>query len=355
MHTVPLLQDPECYRMLLQLYDGICQWEEDSSTPVLHVGWAKNLCFSLGKFEAQARETLEVYADGEEDDEDEQEDKETGERLNGVEDGEGKGQLKHKRGKRLASIEANHKIGLSPDNKAMNGAAASSDEDKIRSTIQELESKVGAAENSNDAPNPNIAALAQACGDAILNPEYLLSGGEPFTSASPSTPNNASTTVTAPSGTPSSSTTVTTTTTSTSPFASGADTRLDLNEFLSTKTNSSPFCGMTMDSMLKAESPADMLICKTHADRHAAFIAPGTPSATGSERSTPAMMNLGQAAHLTLHSMKMKGLKNLLTASKLNASAIKLQLTAQSQVQLKHSKVSSEYQLPRKRARRDTH
>ena len=111
---------------------------------------------------------------------------------------------------------------------------------------------------------------------------------------------------------------------------------------------------MTMDSMLKAESPADMLICKTHADRHAAFIAPGTPSATGSERSTPAM-NIGQAAHLTLHSMKMKGLKSLLTATKLNASAIKLQLTAQSQVQLKHSKVSSEYQLPRKRARRDVH
>ena len=336
--------------MLLQLYDGICQWEEDSSTPVLHVGWAKNLCFSLGKFEAQARESLEVYADGEEDEDEEQEDRETGERLNGVDEIDGKvGLLKHKRGRRLASIEANQKIGLTPDGKAVNG---SSDEDKIRNTIQELESKVGAAENSNDAPNPNIAALAQACGDAILNPEYLLSGGEPFTSASLSTPNNASATVTAALTT--ASTTVTTTGTSTSPFASGTDTRLDLNEFLSTKTNSSPFCGMTMDSMLKAESPADMLICKTHADRHAAFIAPGTPSATGSERSTPAM-NIGQAAHLTLHSMKMKGLKSLLTATKLNASAIKLQLTAQSQVQLKHSKVSSEYQLPRKRARRDVH
>ena len=172
--------------MLLQLYDGICQWEEDSSTPVLHVGWAKNLCFSLGKFEAQARESLEVYADGEEDEDEEQEDRETGERLNGVDEIDGKaGLLKHKRGRRLASIEANQKIGLTPDGKAVNG---SSDEDKIRNTIQELESKVGAAENSNDAPNPNIAALAQACGDAILNPDYLLSGGEPFTSASLSTP-----------------------------------------------------------------------------------------------------------------------------------------------------------------------
>ncbi len=339
--------------MLLQFYDGICQWEEDSSTPVLHVGWAKNLCFSLGKFEAQAREALDVTADGEDEEEaeDEEEDKEAGAKSNGMDEADAKSApAKNRRGKRLASIEANHKMGSFSEAKAVNGSSA--DEDKIRDTIQELESKVGAAENSNDVPNPNIAALAQACGDAILNPEYLLSGGEPFTSSSVISPNNASATVTAASS--ASTAIVATTSTSTSPFASGADARLDLNEFLSTKTNSSPFCGMTMDSMLKAESPADMLICKTQTDRHTTFVAPGTPSATGSESSTPALNIVGQS-QLTLHSMKMKGLKSLLTASKLNASAIKLQLTAQSQVQLKHSKVNSEYQLPRKRARRDLH
>lgn len=335
--------------MLLQMYDGICQWEEDSSTPVLHVGWAKNLCFTLGKFDSQARESLDVFADGEEEDEEEEEDVEPKQKVNGETDSKPTSERKKRR--RLASIEANHKLGSVTEEKDVNGGSA--EEESIRSTIQELESKVGAAENSNDAPNPNIAALAQACGDAILNPEYLLSGGEPFTSASLNVPNSGTASVTAVSTT--STNTVTSTGTSTSPFASGTDTRLDLNEFLSTKTNSSPFCGMTMDSMLKAESPADMLICKTHTDRHAAFVAPGTPSATGSERSTPAMLNMGIATPLTLHSMKMKGLKSLLTTTKLNASAIKLQLTAQSQVQLKHSKVSSEYQLPRKRARRDAH
>uniref|UniRef100_A0A0B7B324 Menin n=1 Tax=Arion vulgaris TaxID=1028688 RepID=A0A0B7B324_9EUPU len=39
-----------------------------------------------------------------------------------------------------------------------------------------------------------------------------------------------------------------------------------------------------------------------------------------------------------LRSEKMKGLKKMFKSSKLNASAIKLQLTAQSQVHVKHSR-----------------
>ncbi|XP_074087238.1 menin [Macrotis lagotis] len=44
---------------------------------------------------------------------------------------------------------------------------------------------------------------------------------------------------------------------------------------------------------------------------------------------------------LTFQSEKMKGMKELLVATKINSSAIKLQLTAQSQVQMKKQKVSS--------------
>ncbi|XP_041037999.1 menin isoform X2 [Carcharodon carcharias] len=47
------------------------------------------------------------------------------------------------------------------------------------------------------------------------------------------------------------------------------------------------------------------------------------------------------AACVTFHSEKMKGMKELLTALKINSSAIKLQLTAQSQVQMKKQKLSS--------------
>lgn len=51
---------------------------------------------------------------------------------------------------------------------------------------------------------------------------------------------------------------------------------------------------------------------------------------------------------LTFQSEKMKGMKELLVATKINSSAIKLQLTAQSQVQMKKQKVStpSDYTLP---------
>lgn len=44
---------------------------------------------------------------------------------------------------------------------------------------------------------------------------------------------------------------------------------------------------------------------------------------------------------LTFQSEKMKGMKELLVATKINSSAIKLQLTAQSQVQMKKQKVST--------------
>ena len=386
---VAILYDPESYADLLRFYDGICEWEEGSSTPVLHVGWAKNMCFSLSRFDSSVRQALEVHAEGEEDsenseDEEEEEgekktktqekgkEKETKEEVpqekpaNGSVQSNGQELVERKRPgrppKKKKNIRVNTpeivqeklapplqkqqqkgtsgKVSVSNNNKlvkceekghvedqtsctSMNGKAAP-DEERIKSTIQELESKVGAQESQNEAPNPNIVALAQACGESILNPEYLLSGGEPF----------------APQ-----------TTTGTSPaFATSTDTRVDFNEFLSSKSNGNPFRGMTMDSMLKAESPADMLLFKSHSRPDSALST--EMSVMGSEDSR-SVMDPGPS--LILHSAKMKGLKNLLTTAKLNASAIKLQLTAQSQVQLKHSKVNSEYEftLPRKRMRRE--
>ena len=59
---------------------------------------------------------------------------------------------------------------------------------------------------------------------------------------------------------------------------------------------------------------------------------------------------------LELRSEKMKGLKKILMSTKLNANAIKLQLTAQSQVQPKHAKRGAEADTmgsQRKRTRRD--
>jgi hypothetical protein len=76
-----------------------------------------------------------------------------------------------------------------------------------------------------------IEALAQACSESILNPEYLLGSGEPFTAVSTA-----------------------------SVVTTSSDTRVDLQEFLSTKSNGSPFMGMSVDSMLKAESPSQQML-----------------------------------------------------------------------------------------------
>ena len=38
-----ILKDADCYSHLLQFYDGLCSWEEDSATPVLHTGLSVTL------------------------------------------------------------------------------------------------------------------------------------------------------------------------------------------------------------------------------------------------------------------------------------------------------------------------
>nr|CAG4640762.1 EOG090X0424 [Eulimnadia texana] len=50
-----VLKDPVCFAHLLRFYDGVCQWEEGSTTPVLHIGWAKPLVNTISKFDAEAR------------------------------------------------------------------------------------------------------------------------------------------------------------------------------------------------------------------------------------------------------------------------------------------------------------
>lgn len=51
----PFLQDPECLALILKFYDNICCWEEGSSTPVLHIGWAKNFVATVLKFSSIIR------------------------------------------------------------------------------------------------------------------------------------------------------------------------------------------------------------------------------------------------------------------------------------------------------------
>ncbi|XP_072542972.1 menin [Salminus brasiliensis] len=71
------------------------------------------------------------------------------------------------------------------------------------------------------------------------------------------------------------------------------------------------------------------------------------PSSPSPAPSSPQPVAASSGQVVTFHSEKMKGMKGLLSAAKINSSAIKLQLTAQSQVQMKRQKpvASSDYTL----------
>lgn len=340
-HSADLLQDPAVYADLLRFYDGICEWEEGSSTPVLHVGWAQYFTFSLQRFDPQVRFLLDIHAENDEEDDEEEAEKEKEDgqsvkevpenmssRRSSLTEKEVTGQrTRHSRKKSQADIR---KKDESNGNTARNGAknmdnkrGKKSEEDQLKSAIEELVSKVG-SEEGNDTPNPSIAALAQACSSSILNKDFLLGEGEPFAlSAAPSTV--------------------------TSGAAGNLNTSTDFDEFLSTKSNGTPFIGLSLDSMLKAESPADMMLCGKRSD---------TVHAVSSEQvhNQGDLSSTQEHVTLELRSEKMKGLKKILKLKKLNANAIKLQLTAQSQVHLKHVKRGGDAEPPgslRKRSRRE--
>uniref|UniRef100_A0A8C8YGV3 Menin n=1 Tax=Prolemur simus TaxID=1328070 RepID=A0A8C8YGV3_PROSS len=67
----------------------------------------------------------------------------------------------------------------------------------------------------------------------------------------------------------------------------------------------------------------------------------GPEGGSATQAPAPAASPPPEGPVLTFQSEKMKGMKELLVATKINSSAIKLQLTAQSQVQMKKQKVST--------------
>lgn len=58
-----LLSDSEVFGSLLHFYDGLCRWEEDSSTPVLHTGWVKPIIKCFSSFEYGVRSRLNIILD----------------------------------------------------------------------------------------------------------------------------------------------------------------------------------------------------------------------------------------------------------------------------------------------------
>lgn len=384
-----ILYCPDVYANILRFYDGICEWEEGSSTPVLHVGWAQHLTFSLNKFDPRARAKVDVGRDEDDDEEDSDEEVDGKDNDSKSEKGDtikeavdGKAEEKEKRAEGPSKMEivdskfcdplkivvddmkndidsmltppsgplsGGHRVtargrkgqrrkGLHGSRIQHFGKDAGGDvtsgsvtvknsygdeqEDKIKSTIEELASKVQSQQDNDSSvpsPNPNITALAQQCSLNILNKDYLLGAGEPF-SSSPATITES----------PSPATVVSTSTSA----AGGSESRLDMDEFLSSKSNGTAFIGLTMDSMLKAESPADMMLAMKRSDNATR----AAPAPSPSPSPTTDLMAATRPVQIELKSEKMRVMKKMFRSAKLNASAIKLQLTAQSQVHVKDSR-----------------
>jgi len=48
-------RDPESFAQLLKIFDGICEWEEGSKFPVVHIVWAKAWATAINKFDSSIR------------------------------------------------------------------------------------------------------------------------------------------------------------------------------------------------------------------------------------------------------------------------------------------------------------
>lgn len=148
-----ILKKPECFAYLLRFYDGICQWEEGSATPVLHIGWAKPLVNTISKFDSEVRAQVNIVC----------------------ESNPGDNKFDHK-----AQANGNATSCLNNNN----NYCISEKENRSRDNelIHAIESKVISEESAdNKNLHPSIEALTAACSEKILNPEFLLQGGgSPF-------------------------------------------------------------------------------------------------------------------------------------------------------------------------------
>ncbi|PIK46023.1 putative menin [Apostichopus japonicus] len=127
------------------------------------------------------------------------------------------------------------------------------------------------------------------------------------------------------------------------------DMKSDFNDFLSSVSNGGPFPGMTIESVMKAESPAEMAFQRrlktqlSQDDEEQEFV---MPDGLFREEETVCESPPPPKVEIAFKSFKMRGIRGIVTSKeKLNTAAIHLQLTAQSQVQFsKRARATNDYE-----------
>ncbi|KAH8271918.1 hypothetical protein KR044_010892 [Drosophila immigrans] len=255
-----ILRDAEVFANLLRFYDGICQWEEDSLTPILHIGWAKPLVNNITKFDYDIRSQVVIKLP---------EDLEAEE----------------------AARKAAAAVAAAATAAAAAAAAAEEGNNNNNNTLVKKDEKP-----KSELPT-TLADLTAACGEKILNPDFLLQGGgQPFADQKQQTvADNADKEAT-------STTTTTTTTSNGGSAAQSPPIEAEHKEAKLEENNS----GSSSNNVVVAEQTTPIV-----------------------DDYDPFEIMLKRPV-ITLYSQKMKGLKDLLLAEKLNTHAISLQVTAQS-------------------------
>lgn len=155
--------------------------------------------------------------------------------------------------------------------------------------------------NNKDAVIPTLEALTAACGEKILNPDFLLQGGgQPFADQQ-----------------------ISDNTTTTTQQSSSTNTE-NVDEKLSPSPKNEESI-TTNDFDVKQTSSNHQTIIKSTTNKI---------ESTGPVYEPNDDIIVPKRPEITLYSRKMKGIRDLLLAEKLNTHAISLQVTAQSQVQV---------------------
>lgn len=304
-NAVSFTKSSESFANFLKFYDGICKWEEESQTPVLHITWAKNFISSVTKFPAKVRG--QVVVEDPEGDNGTADESEEAERADDSEEGErtkGKGS------------EDDVDSGVEDVNK---NVLKRQNEKEGKKNIDPEHSVDG--EKSRSKGSSGVSEE-----ESLLESELVLSGSE------------AQNTV--------------------------IDMKTDFNDFLSSVSNGGAFPGMTIESVMKAESPAEMafqrrLKTQLSQDEDQEFGSSGTLSREDIPEGEmemvcgilPTMPIVCESppppkVEIAFKSFKMRGIRGIVTSKeKLNTAAIHLQLTAQSQVQFsKRARATNDYE-----------
>lgn len=267
-----------------RFYDGICRWEEGSQTPILHIGWAKPLVTTISRFDGDIRSQVIIHCAKDDDD------------VN----------CAYAAGR----PESNNNNEIDADDKK--------DADKLVKKIKSDESIELEQKSAETVRTTLVEALTAACGEKILNPDFLLQGGgQPFADQQTQQANTAN---------------------KSESVDANEEKLLILTQTQQQVTTIEDIKEKSKSDDGAAKEPIKELECVT-AEEKIGKIEPSpfpSPSSTGPVYNESLIDDviMPKRPEITLYSQKMKGLKDLLLAEKLNTHAISLQLTAQSQVQI---------------------